>query len=50
MYEQAQAAQGATGAGPNPGAGPDMGNMGGAQTNNAGAADDDVVDADYKEV
>ena len=50
MYEQAQAAQGATGAGPNPGAGPDMGNMGGAQTNNAGAADDDVVDADFKEV
>ena len=32
------------------GAGPDMGNMGGAQTNNAGAADDDVVDADFKEV
>ena len=50
MYEQAQAAQGAAGAGPNPGAGPDMGNMGGAQTNNAGAADDDVVDADFKEV
>ena len=39
-----QAAQGAQGAGP------DMGNMGGAQTNNAGAADDDVVDADFKEV
>ena len=44
MYEQTQAAQGAQGAGP------DMGNMGGAQTNNAGAADDDVVDADFKEV
>ena len=38
MYEQAQAAQGA--------AGPDM-NAGAA---NAGSADDDVVDADYKEV
>ena len=39
MYEQAQAAQGAAGAGPdmNAGAG-------------AGSADDDVVDADYKEV
>ena len=44
MYEQTQAAQGGQGAGP------DMGNMGGAQTNNAGAADDDVVDADFKEV
>ena len=44
MYEQTQAAQGAQGAGS------DMGNMGGAQTNNAGAADDDVVDADFKEV
>ena len=44
MYEQTQATQGAQGAGP------DMGNMGGAQTNNAGAADDDVVDADFKEV
>ena len=44
MYEQTQAAQGAQGAGP------DMGNMGGAQTNNAGATDDDVVDADFKEV
>ena len=49
MYEQAQAAQGAAGAGPdmNAGAGqagPDM---------NAGAsngADDDVIDADFKEV
>jgi len=42
MYEQAQAAQGA---GPDmgAGAGPDMSNMG-------GNADDDVVDADYKEV
>ncbi len=39
MYENAQAAQGAAGA-----AGPDMGN---ASYNNA---DDDVVDADYKEV
>ena len=42
MYEQTQAAQGAAGAGP------DMGNMGGAQA--GGSADDDVVDADYKEV
>ena len=49
MYEQAQAAQGAAGAGPDmnagaTGAGPDM---------NAGAsngADDDVIDADFKEV
>ena len=41
MYENAQAAQGAAGAA---GAGPDMGN---ASYNNA---DDDVVDADYKEV
>ena len=49
MYEQAQAAQGAAGAGPDmnagaAGAGPDM---------NAGAsngADDDVIDADFKEV
>ena len=41
MYENAQAAQGAAGA---TGAGPDMGN---ASYNNA---DDDVVDADYKEV
>ena len=43
MYENAQAAQGAAGAGPDmgaAGAGPDM---------NAGGADD-VVDADYKEV
>ena len=40
MYDQAQAAQGAAGAGP------DMSNMGG----NAGAAEDDVVDADFKEV
>ena len=40
MYEQAQGAQGAQGAGP------DMGNMGG----NTGAPDDDVVDADFKEV
>ena len=42
MYEQSQAA----GAGA-AGAGPDMSNMGGAQS---GPADDDVVDADYKEV
>ena len=40
MYEQAQAAQGAAGAGPD---------MGGAQAG-ATQADDDVVDADYKEV
>ena len=42
MYEQAQAAQGATGAGP------DMNAGAGQQA--AGGADDDVVDADYKEV
>ena len=43
MYENAQAAQGAAGAGPDMGAGA----AGGAAT---GSADDDVVDADYKEV
>ena len=43
MYEQTQAAQGAAGAGPDMGAGA----AGGAA---AGSADDDVVDADYKEV
>ena len=42
MYEQAQVAQGAAGAGP------DMNAGAGQQT--AGGADDDVVDADYKEV
>ena len=41
MYEQTQA-QGAAGAGP------DMSGMGGAA--DAGSADDDVVDADFKEV
>ena len=45
MYEQTQAAQGAACAGP------DMGNMGGAgSTGSTGAANDDVVDADFKEV
>ncbi len=46
MYEQAQGAAGAAGAGP------DMGNMGSAGPDmNAGtAADDDVIDADFKEV
>ena len=45
MYENAQA-QGAAGAGPDMGAaGPDMGNMGGGA-----GPDDDVVDADFKEV
>ena len=42
MYEQAQAAQGAAGASP------DMNAGAGQQA--AGGADDDVVDADYKEV
>ena len=41
MYEQAQAAQGAAGAGP------DMSNMGGQTTS---APEDDVIDADFKEV
>ena len=42
VYEQAQGAAGA---------GPDMGNMGGAgSTGSTGAANDDVVDADFKEV
>jgi molecular chaperone DnaK len=47
MYEQAQAAQGAAGS-----AGPDMSDMGGgaAQGSAYTAADDDVVDADFKEV
>ena len=40
VYEQAQAAQGA---------GPDMGNCGDCGQN-CGSANDDVVDADYKEV
>ncbi len=43
MYEQAQAAQGGAA-----GAGPDMNAGAGQQT--SGGADDDVVDADYKEV
>ncbi len=43
LYEQAQAAQAAAGAGPDMGAGAGP-NMGGAQ---AGPADDNVVDADY---
>ncbi|MCD7866427.1 MAG: molecular chaperone DnaK [Clostridiales bacterium] len=43
MYEKTQAAQGA-------GAGPDMGGYQQADQNAAGGADDDVVDADYKEV
>ncbi|MDE6890035.1 MAG: molecular chaperone DnaK [Eubacterium sp.] len=42
MYESAQAAQGA-------GAGPDPSDFAGAASD-AGAADDDVVDADFKEV
>ena len=42
VYEQAQAAQGAAGAGP------DMG--GAAQDANYSQPDDDVIDADYKEV
>ncbi len=52
MYENAQAAQGAAGAGPDMsnmnmgGAGPDM-NAGG---NASGGGDDTVVDADFKEV
>ncbi len=45
MYENAQAAQGAAGAGPNPS------DFAGATGGAAGAApDDDVVDADFKEV
>ena len=44
MYEQTQAAQGAAGAGP------DMSGMGGNAQAGASSADDDVVDADYKEV
>ncbi len=43
VYEQAQSAQGA-------GAGPDMGNMGGASQADYTQPDDDVIDADYKEV
>ena len=48
MYEQTQSAQGTAGAGP------DMSNMGGAgstgSAGSTGAANDDVVDADFKEV
>ena len=45
MYEQqAQANGGAAGAGP------DMGNMGGAANAGAGNASDDVVDGDYREI
>lgn len=51
MYEQAQAAQGAQGA---QGAGPDMSGFAGAAgadaNANAGSSDDDVIDADFKEV
>lgn len=46
VYEQAQGAAGAAGAGA-AGAGPDMG---GAQQENYTQPDDDVIDADYKEV
>ena len=44
MYEQTQAAQGAAGAGP------DMSGMGGNAQAGGSSADDDVVDADFKEV
>ena len=52
MYEQAQGAGGAAGAGPDmsgfAGAGPDMGAAGSAASD--GPAPDDVVDGDFKEV
>ena len=52
MYEQAQGAGGAAGAGPDmsqfTGAGPDMGAAGGAASD--GPSADDVVDGDFKEV
>ena len=41
MYENMQGAAGA---------GPDMGNMGGAETTQDAGAADDVVDGDYREV
>ena len=44
MYEQAQAAQGAAGAGP------DMSGFGGSNAGNTSAPEDDVIDADFKEV
>ena len=47
MYEQTQAAQAAQGAA---GAGPDMSGMGGNAQAGGSSADDDVVDADFKEV
>ncbi|MBR0092562.1 MAG: Hsp70 family protein, partial [Lachnospiraceae bacterium] len=55
VYEQAQGAAGAAGAGPDMGAGPGMGGMGPDMggTSDAGAssgADDDVVDGDFREV
>ncbi len=53
MYEQTQAAQGAAGAGLESGSrsAPDMGSAAGANTGaGANGADDDVIDADFKEV
>ena len=44
MYEQAQAAQGAAGAGP------DMSGFTGGQSTQDAGYDSDVVDGDYKEV
>ncbi len=50
MYENMQQSQGA---GPQPGPAPDMGNMGGGNSDSGSSSDDsgpDVVDADYREV
>ena len=53
VYEQAQGAAGQAGPGPDfsagmGGAGPDMGGASGGAS--SGAADDDVVDGDFREV
>ena len=53
MYQQAQSAQGAPGAGPDMsgmGAGPDMGAGAGAGQASGSANDDNVVDADFEVV
>ena len=53
IYQEAQAAAGAAGAGPDMGAGFDPGNMGagfGGADAGAGAANDGTVDADFEVV
>ena len=50
MYEQAQSAQGAAGAGPDMSGFTGAGAGAGAGAADTGSADDDVIDADFKEV